>query len=221
MQWSHNADLEDRFHDYLQQVREEVDQVMGSRPLSEMTWQDVTALHKMEYAVKESERLHPVAHVVMRRAMEDLSFSGYHVPRGTFVMAAPCMSHRMPEVFHDPHAYWPGRFERGTAGAELEANRLIGFGGGVHRCIGVNFARVEIRMVLALLVRHYDMELIDEPRVAGNPMTRWPARPARVQYVPRTGAPEAAQPRPLTPVAAERPSTAKEPSGCPFHGVSS
>ena len=205
--------------DYLQQVREEADAVLGGRPLSALTWQDVNALHKMECAVKESERLHPVAHIVMRRAVEDLEFSGYHVPRGSFVMAAPCMSHRMPEVFQDPHAYRPGRFERGTAGAALEPNRLIGFGGGVHRCIGVNFARVEMRIVLALLVRHYDMELLDEPRVSRNQTTRWPAQPARVRYALRRGVPAAA-PSPPTGAVAPRAGEAA-PSGCPFHGSAS
>ena len=205
--------------DYLQQVREEVDEVLGDRPPSALTWQDVNALRKMECAVKESERLHPVAHIVMRRAVEDLNFSGHHVPQGSFVMAAPCMSHRMPEVFHDPHAYRPGRFERGTAGAALEANRLIGFGGGVHRCIGVNFARVEMRIVLALLVRHYDMELIDEPRVAGNQTTRWPAQPARVRYAVRQGRPlPVSSPAP----AAVGPALDRDaPAGCPLHGGAS
>ena len=198
--------------DYLDKVREEVDQVMGDRPMSAMTWQDVNALARMECAVKESERLHPVAHIVMRRAVEDLNFGGHHVPRGTYVVAAPCMSHRMPEVFPDPHAYRPSRFERGTAGAALEANRLIGFGGGVHRCIGVNFARVEMRIVLALLVRYYDMELIDEPKVAGNQTTRWPAQPARVRYAARSDVRRPAQP------AAAQAAAADAPAGCPFHG---
>ena len=198
--------------DYLAEVRDEVEQVMGDRPMAEMSWSDVGGLAKMECAVKESERLHPVAHVAMRRAAEDIQIGGYHVPKGMFVLAAPCVSHRMPEVFADPHAYRPSRFERGGAGAALEANRLIGFGGGVHRCIGVNFARVEMRIVLAMLVRHYDMELLDEPREASGANTRWPAQPARVRYAVRAAAQQTTRPAVPAEIASEA------PAGCPFHG---
>lgn len=206
--------------DYLAQVREEVDQVMGDRPMAEMTWADVGALAKMECAVKESERLHPVAHVAMRRAAEDIEMGGYHLPKGSFVLAAPCVSHRMPEVFPAPHAYRPSRFERG-AGAAMEANRLIGFGGGIHRCIGVNFARVEMRIIAAMLVRHYDMELIDEPRDAVGETTRWPAQPARVRYAVRSDVRQAVRSAPAAAVAPAPASPAKATEGCPFHGGAS
>ncbi len=199
--------------DYLDEVRDEVDGVLGDRPPADIGWPEVGALAKAESAVKESERLHPVAHMALRRATEDVRFGGYRVPRGEYVLAAPCVSHLMPEVFPNPLAYRPRRFERGSAAASLEANRLIGFGGGVHRCIGVNFARLEMKVVLALLVRHYDMELLDPPRPAGGTVTRWPAQPARVRYAVRAAAPG----RPAPEAAAVVPAEAAT-GGCPFHG---
>lgn len=196
---------------YLREVREEVDAVMGGDPPEEMDWRRIGALARMERAVKESERLHPVAHVALRRAVEEVRLGGRRVPKGTYVLAAPCVAHRMPEVFPDPHVYLPDRFAPGGSAAGRETDRLIGFGGGVHRCIGVNFARLEMKIVLAMLVRRYDMELLDPPRTASGTMTRWPARPARVRYAARTGARRA--PRAAALPAA--PSTA--PAGCPAH----
>ena len=196
---------------YLNEVREEVDAVMGGGPPEEMDWRRIGALARMECAVKESERLHPVAHVALRRAVEEVRLGGRRVPQGTYVLAAPCVAHRMPEVFPDPHVYLPDRFAPGGSAAGRETDRLIGFGGGVHRCIGVNFARLEMKIVLAMLVRRYDMELLDPPRTASGTMTRWPARPARVRYAARAG--DRRAPRGAAPPAA--PSAA--PAGCPAH----
>ena len=199
--------------DYLDEVRDEVDGLLGDRRPADIGSPEIRALVKVECAVKESERLHPVAHMALRRATEDIRFGGCLVPRGEYVLAAPCVSHLMPEVFRNPLAYRPRRFERGSAEAGPEANRLIGFGGGVHRCIGVNFARLEMKVVLALLARHYDMELLDPPRSAVGTVTRWPAQPARVRYAVRT-APEGKP----APAASATGSAEAAIAGCPFHG---
>lgn len=204
-----------RHPDCLDEVRAEVDGVLGDRPAAEIGWREVGALEKIECVVKESERLHPVAHVALRRAVEEIRIGGYRVPQGTYVLAAPCVSHLLPETFPHPHAWRPSRFERG-AGANLEANRLIGFGGGVHRCIGVNFARLEMKVVLALLVRRYDLELLDPPRMTGGALTRWPARPARVRYAPRAAG--RARPAPAAVAAAAAAPTDPVSGGCPLHG---
>ena len=199
--------------DYLDEVRKEVDGVLADRASTDIGWPQVSALARVECAVKESERLHPVAHMALRRATEDVRFGPYRVPQGEYVLAAPCVSHLMPEIFPDPLAYRPSRFERGSAAASLEANRLIGFGGGVHRCIGVNFARLEMKVVVALLARHYDMELLDPPRPAAGALTRWPAEPARVRYAARTAAPGLQAPEAEAVIPTEA-----APGGCPLHG---
>ena len=177
-----------QYPDYLDEVRDEVDAMPGNRRLADIGSPETGALVEAACAVKESERLHPVAHMAIRRAIGDVRFGQGLVPRGEHVLAAPCVPHLMPEVFRNPLAYQPRRFERGGAATGPEVNRLIGFGGGVHRCIGVNFARLEAKVVLALLARHYDMELLDPPRPAGGTVTRWPTQPARVRSAARAAA---------------------------------
>lgn len=197
--------------DYLDEVRDEVDGMLGDRRLADIGSPEIGTLVKVECAVKESERLHPVAHMALRRATENVRFGHSLVPRGEYVLAAPCVSHLMPEVFRNPLAYQPRRFERGSAATGPEVNRLIGFGGGVHRCIGVNFARLEMKVVLAALARHYDMELLDPPRPAGGTVTRWPAQPARVRYAVRAAAP--GHPAPAAAAVVSREAAT---DGCPF-----
>ena len=46
----------------------------------------------------------------------------------------------------------------------------------------MNFARLEMKMILAMLVDHYDMELLDKPEPISGTLTQWPKQPARVRY---------------------------------------
>lgn len=113
--------------DYLDGVRDEVDIMLGHRRPADIGSPEIGSLAKAECAVKESERLHPVAHIALRRASEDIRFDRCPVPRGEHVPAAPCVSRPIPEEFRNPLAYRPRRFERRSAAKSPEANRLIGF----------------------------------------------------------------------------------------------
>jgi sterol 14-demethylase len=55
----------------------------------------------------------------------------------------------------------------------------------MHRCAGVNFARMEMKVIVAILLQHYDMELIDEVKPMSGAGTMWPAQPCRVRYTKR------------------------------------
>ena len=69
---------------------------------------------------------------------------------------------------------------------------LVGFGGGVHRCLGVHFAYLEMTVVLARLLQWFDLELQDtDPRPVAGPKTKWPASPCRVRYRRRAPIPAA------------------------------
>lgn len=173
--------------EYLQTVIDEQDALIGDG--HDLSMAEVRRLPRVDWAVKETERLHPVAYILMRTAAEDFEIEGFHVPKGTQVFAAPSVSHRMPDVFPDPDAYVPERFspERDES---RNSHSLIGFGGGVHRCAGVNFAYLEMKVALTLLLQHYEFNLVDaNPRPVAGAMTKWPASPCRVQYQKRHGVP--------------------------------
>jgi sterol 14alpha-demethylase len=55
----------------------------------------------------------------------------------------------------------------------------------MHRCAGVNFARMEMKVILAVLLQQYEMELVDEVKPIAGAGTYWPAQPCRVRYKKR------------------------------------
>lgn len=147
----------------------------------------VESLHHLTYTqhlLYESERLHPLAFLIARKALRSQRVGPYAIPRGTMVMTSPYLVHRLPEYFPAPQAFRPWRYAE-DPGAE---HRLLGFGAGLHRCLGQRFARLEAKVVLTLLLRHYDMELLDSPTPTGGLFPRGLRAPCRVRYRLRVAA---------------------------------
>ncbi len=118
-------------------------------------------LQNLAWSVREIERLHPSADMLMRYAEEDLQAGDYVVPKGWMVMVAAGVAHRLPTLFKDPDKFDPLRYAPGRAEDAQHRFALIGFGGGTHKCAGVNFANNEMMVITALLFQQFELELID------------------------------------------------------------
>ncbi|MEV7283167.1 cytochrome P450 [Streptomyces sp. NPDC093252] len=139
-------------------------------------------MRRLDAAVHESERLHPITNGVVRTAREDLVLGEALIPRGTTVVLHPGLVHSAPGTFPDPGVFRPGRFLSDPAAGRA----LIGFGGGLHRCLGEHFAYTEIKLILTRLLHHLDLRLIDaDPRPVAGQKNKWPRTPCRVGYVRR------------------------------------
>src|SRR5262249_27514455 len=135
-----------------------------------------------ERAVLETLRLHPPLFMLVRVAMEDFVHAGYFIPKGTWVLTSPTVTHRIPELFRYADAFDPDRF----APAGEEDKRDFAFtpcGGGRHKCMGSAFALLQIKAILAILLRRYTFELVN-PRVESDfhGLVVGPKEPCRVRY---------------------------------------
>ncbi len=193
--------------DHLAVIRAELATVLGGGDGADMSWEQAVAMQKMDLSLRETERLHPVAFIISRKANEDIEREGYRIKKGEFVLLAPSVSQRMTETFVEPDRFNPERFNAENPDAQIESNSLIGFGGGMHRCAGVNFARMEMKVLVAVLLQNYDMELLDEVKPIAGAGTYWPAQPCRVRYTKRARGQEAG---------ADIAALAKA-AGCPVH----
>ncbi len=157
----------------LARVREE----LGGIPQA-MNAKDVRRLAHLDRCLHESERLHPVAPMMVRSAVEPMEVDGREIPTGTMVMLSPAMTHRLEEEFPAPEAYRPDRYVEEPE----QLRRLIGFGGGLHRCLGMRFAYLEMTVVLARLLQRYEFTLLDEdPQPITGQGAKWPET-SRVAY---------------------------------------
>ena len=145
------------------------------------------ALDQINWAVLETARMHPSADLMMRFAEHDVEVGDYRIPAGWTVLVAPGLAHFLPEVFAAPHQYDPLRFGPGREEDRQHRFTLIGFGGGVHKCTGMNFASNEMAAIATLLFQQFDLELLT-PDVApqyGLGATR--PGPSRIHYRRKAG----------------------------------
>jgi len=70
------------------------------------------------------------------------------------------VSHRIPEIFHDPDRYDPDRFAPEREEDRKATYALIGFGGGKHACIGLTFAYLQVKAIWSVLLRQFELELV-------------------------------------------------------------
>lgn len=133
--------------DVLAELREEL-HALGPDPMPE-------ALAKAPYldgVVREALRLVPIIPLVGRVLTKDRTIGGYHLEAGSNLTCSIYLAHRRPEAYPNPLKFDPTRF----IGKKLTPQEFMPFGGGVRRCIGMQFALYEMKMVLARLVTRCD-----------------------------------------------------------------
>ena len=90
---------------------------------------------------------------------DDFAIGDVPIPRGAKVALLFGSANRDPRVFERPDEFDVGR---------ENAAQHIGFGGGIHVCIGAPLARVELAASLDALLRWWpDFQLAEEPRRTG------------------------------------------------------
>jgi retinoid hydroxylase len=139
--------------EWRQKLRDEHQQVVGSKPI---TMNQLRQLPNMTNAIKEGERMYPPAFIICRMATADIEYDGYLIPAGWYVCIFPMMTHRLPEIYQDPDLFDPDRFAPPREEDKKQPYSLIGFGGGVHSCLGVELAQMEMKIILSTLLQKYD-----------------------------------------------------------------
>ncbi len=174
--------------DYLSGLLAQQDEVVGGPGNGAVpSAEQLGRLTHMDRALHETERLHPVAFMLARTAAGAFDHAGHHIPDRAMVLISPAVAHRLPDVYPEPNRYLPERHDRAGApsgdGTGAAMAKLIGFGGGVHRCLGVHFAYLEMKVILTLLLRRYQLQLLDpNPKPIPGAKTKWPASPCRVAH---------------------------------------
>ncbi len=103
--------------------------------------------------VEELLRYAGPAHLMVRVVAEDHERGGHALKRGERVYLAISGANRDPAVFDEPDRF---RIDR-------DPNPHLGFGHGLHYCLGASLARAETRIALgALFRRHPGLRLADE-----------------------------------------------------------
>ncbi len=127
----------------------------AGRPVA---YEDLGRLELTEMAFKESLRLIPPVPSTPRRAMKDFTFGGYRIPAGTQVGISAAMVHKMEEFWPDPERFDPLRFLPAEV-AKRHKYAWVPFGGGAHMCLGLHFAYMQVKILMAQILTRYTIEI--------------------------------------------------------------
>jgi cytochrome P450 len=177
----------------LREVQSEVRTVLGTKDRPD--YDDIEAMKKLRFCLIEALRLYPEPPVLIRRARtEDILPAGgsslkqgVKVLRGTDMFISTWNLHRSPDLWEDPEAYDPTRWDRPFKNAGVEGwggynpDKVTGlypneiasdfaflpFGGGARKCVGDQFAMMEATVTMAMVINNYDFTFAIPPEEVG------------------------------------------------------
>lgn len=115
---------------------------------------------EMYKVVKEAIRMHPPLIMLMRQVMKPITMpDGTYIPAGHRAMVSNAIAQRLPEVFENPDEFDPSRWDDFNI-AKLKPYSFIGFGAGLHTCMGETFAFMQVRTILSVILATYELELV-------------------------------------------------------------
>jgi len=158
----------------------ELDEVLGAEPPT------ATSLFELDYlgnVVDEALRLYPPAYTIFRESTSDVTLGGYDIPEGSIVTLPQWVVHRDERWFDVPDEFRP---ERWDAERDRPEYAYFPFGGGPRHCIGMRFALMEAKLVLATLAQRVNFEPGTQPPIdLSMRLTLQPSDPITVDLTER------------------------------------
>ncbi|GFR08846.1 cytochrome P450 4V2 [Trichonephila clavata] len=172
--------------DVQEKIHEELDRIFGSDVDQHVTESDLNDLKYLDCVLKETQRIYSAAPIIGREIKEDANICGYPIPKGSTCAILLYFLHRDKEVFPDPEKFHPDRFLPENA-INIPEFGFIPFSGGPRNCIGQKFAVMEMKTIMASILRNYSVESLDsrDKVLPIMKITLHPSIPIRIRIKPR------------------------------------
>ncbi|XP_043504764.1 cytochrome P450 4C1-like [Polistes fuscatus] len=173
-----------KHQDVQQRIRNEVNTIMIEDNYN-LTIADLQEFSYLDRCIKESLRLYPSVHSIFRTLTHDLPLNNYLVPSGAICAVHIYSVHRNPRFWPDPNVFDPDRFLPENVKGHYPYS-YIPFSAGPRNCIGQKYAMLELKLIVAHIVRNFYLESvdsIDDVEIASG-LTLNSIKPLRVKFIP-------------------------------------
>lgn len=145
-------------------MQEEADLVLGSERML-TSYDNVQKLRYIEAVAYEAMRLKPVSPTLFHDTLVDVVIEGVEVPKGTGLFLQTQYSATREEHFTDAEKFLPERWLEGgcPAGYAHNQNAYLPFGAGSRFCPGYQLAMLEIKAVVAMVCKNFQVTMETSP----------------------------------------------------------
>lgn len=132
-------------------LRELNEKLAGDIPTPEQ----VEDLPYLEGVIKETMRLFPAGTWTGRLAMQPFQLDSHCLPKGTWIVMSPYITHRIPELFPEPYQFLPERW----LSVHRSSYEFMPFSAGPRYCIGTSLGMMQLKIALAMIFQRYSFHL--------------------------------------------------------------
>ncbi|KAJ0683134.1 putative cytochrome P450 [Helianthus annuus] len=161
-------------YEWQEKARKEVLELMGS---TNPNHDSITRLNTINMIINESLRLYPPVPALKRKVKTKVRLGDMTLPPNMELYICPIAVQHDPKIWGaDVHLFKPDRFEGGIAKATNNTQAaFMPFGFGPRTCVGLNFALVEAKIALAMILQRFRFKL--SPNYVHSPVQVFMIRP--------------------------------------------
>ncbi|CAL8085382.1 unnamed protein product [Orchesella dallaii] len=117
-------------------------------------------LKYLERCIQEALRIHPIT-IILRRLDAPLKIDeNLVIPKDVSVIVAPYALHHLPEYYPNPEKFDPDRFLLENIRSR-HPYAYLPFSAGPRNCIGMKLAMIELKVMLATILRKFEVRTLD------------------------------------------------------------
>ncbi|GBF81189.1 cytochrome P450 [Aphanothece sacrum] len=124
---------------------------------------DIIRLPYLSAVCNETLRMYPVTMFMIPRLVKAATkINGRRVDSGVLITVGTYLIHQREDIYPDPKIFNPERF----LDSRFSPYEFLPFGGGIRSCIGGELALYQLKLALATVVSHYQLELTNHRLVS-------------------------------------------------------
>ncbi|XP_023226983.1 cytochrome P450 4C1-like [Centruroides sculpturatus] len=149
-----------RFHEIQEKVYIELHEIFENDMNRDITIDDLTKMMYLECIIKESMRIYPPAPFIARKNPSEMRIGNYVLSANSTLVISIYGIHHNPSVYENPEVFDPDRFLPENY-KNLHPYAFLSFSAGPRNCLGSKLAMIEMKIVLANVLRNFKVYSLD------------------------------------------------------------